>query len=308
MQLPVEVAREIEERAEEIGFAVLRDAAAAMSEAYRQGRTVRLPDKARAAAYLVTRMPATYAAVRSVLDEISHVIAASVTSVLDIGAGTGAASVAARQYFPKAEITMVERDAALVEPARRFVPGAAVQVREVPTPLLPHDLVIAAYSVGEMREPMTRRLWEAARVALVIIEPGTTAGFSRIRSIRTELLQAGAHMIAPCPTEESCPMTDPNWCHFAARVERSSLHRRVKGGELGYEDEKFSYVAVAREPVQMAQSRVVRHPQHKPGLITIELCSQKGLCSERITKRDAGRFRAARKLRWGEPWEPGTLS
>jgi ribosomal protein RSM22 (predicted rRNA methylase) len=83
---------------------------------------------------------------------------------------------------------------------------------------------------------------EAARVALVVIEPGTPRGAGAIRTIREELLAAGAHMLAPCPAAMPCPLAAPDWCHFAARVERSSLHRRIKEGALGYEDEKYSYV------------------------------------------------------------------
>src|SRR5664280_688181 len=99
----------------------------------------------------------------------------------------------------------------------------------------------------------------------VAIEPGTPKGFTLIRKIRAELLEAGARMVAPCPMEVPCPMADPDWCHFAARVERSSMHRRLKNAELGYEDEKFSYVAVAREPVEPAGARVIRRPRHHPG-------------------------------------------
>ena len=62
VQLPDGVRRMIEERAEAVGFAAVKCAASAMSAAYRESRAVRLPDPARTAAYLVTRMPATFAA------------------------------------------------------------------------------------------------------------------------------------------------------------------------------------------------------------------------------------------------------
>ena len=74
----------------------------------------------------------------------------------------------------------------------------------------------------------------------------------------------------------------------------------MKGGELGHEDEKFSYVALAREPVDLPAARIIRHPQHRPGLIEIETCTAAGLRSERIAKRDRDRFRAARKAAWGD--------
>jgi len=94
---------------------------------------------------------------------------------------------------------------------------------------------------------------------------------------------------------------DPDWCHFAARVERSSLHRRIKDAGLGYEDEKYSYVALAREPVAPAASRIVGRPRHHPGLIELETCTPGGLATVRVSKHDRDRFRAARHAEWGAP-------
>jgi ribosomal protein RSM22 (predicted rRNA methylase) len=301
VQLPVAVKQQIEEQADALGFATLKRAATALSEAYREGRPPRLADAERAAAYLVTRMPATYAAAHAVLREVAARIG-PVASILDAGAGTGAASLAARAYFPDATITMIERDSALTAAGRRWLSDAALVAADIARleVLPPHDLVMAAYSLGEFGAPLSARLWQAARVALVLIEPGTPRGFSLIRKVRENLLGAGARMVAPCPTESACPMIDPDWCHFAARVERSSLHRRVKGGELGYEDEKFSYVALSRQAVDLPSARIIRHPQHRPGLVQIETCTADGLRSERIGRRDRDRFRSARKAAWGD--------
>ncbi len=301
MQLPVEIRQQIEERADTLGFTPLQKAAAAMSEAYREGRVARLSDPERLAAYLVTRMPATYAAAYSVLREVAGRIG-PVSSILDVGAGTGSASLAAREHFPGAGLTMIERDGVLSGAARLWLPEANLITRDVAQmeELPSHDLVIAAYSLGEFGARLAPGLWHAAKIALVLIEPGTPRGFSVIRKVRADLLAGGAHMVAPCPMAGECPLTESDWCHFAARVERSSLHRRVKGGELGHEDEKFSYVAVARQPVEVAPARIIRHPRHHPGLIEIETCTPSGLHSERITRRDRERFRAARKASWGD--------
>lgn len=78
------------------------------------------------------------------------------------------------------------------------------------------------------------------------------------------------------------------------------MHRRLKDAELGYEDEKFSYVALAREEAPLAQARVVRRPQHRPGLIVLNTCTTNGLRTERVTKRDHEAFRRARKAGWGD--------
>ena len=76
-----------------VGISALARAAAEMSDAYRAGRAARLDGAERLAAYLVTRMPATYAAAHAVLGEVRRLLGKrAVESVLDIGAGAGAAS------------------------------------------------------------------------------------------------------------------------------------------------------------------------------------------------------------------------
>jgi ribosomal protein RSM22 (predicted rRNA methylase) len=137
---------------------------------------------------------------------------------------------------------------------------------------------------------------------MLVVEPGTPRGFALIRQLRAELLAAGAYMGAPCSSAGECPMDAADWCHFAARVGRSSLHRRVKGGELGYEDEKFSYLAVTRQPVETARARIVRRPRQQPGLVVLDTCTPEGLRTERVTRRDRDRFRAARHADWGGSW------
>jgi ribosomal protein RSM22 (predicted rRNA methylase) len=307
VQLPIHVRRIIDLRAEAAGFPALKRAATALSDAYREGKPTRLTSDDQVTAYLLTRMPATYAASRAALAELPDL---PIRSVLDIGAGPGAAALAARDRFPEAtEFTLIERDPSLADAAREFLPDAEILAADVTNvrEFAAHDLVIAAYSLGEIEADLIARLSAAARIALVVIEPGTPRGAADITAIREQLLSLGAHMAAPCPAAMPCPLREPDWCHFAARVERTSLHRRLKNAELGYEDEKFSYVAVVREPLALTGARVLRHPQHRPGLIELELCTTQGPRHERVTKRDKDRFREARKAGWGSRYSDGAL-
>jgi len=297
--MPVSVRRQIELRADASGFPALKRAAAALSEAYREGKPTRVTSDDQVNAYLVTRMPATYAAAHAALEQLPDL---PINSVLDIGAGSGAATLAALKRFPGArEFSLIERDPSLADAAREFLPDATVLCSDASSmsDFPEHDLVIAAYSLGEMQAGLAARLWAAARVALLVIEPGTPRGAAQITQVREELLALGAHMAAPCPAAMRCPLSADDWCHFAARVERTSLHRRLKDGDLGYEDEKFSYVAVTREPVELNGSRVLRHPKHHAGWIELELCTASGTRHERATKRDRERFRQARRAEWG---------
>jgi ribosomal protein RSM22 (predicted rRNA methylase) len=152
------------------------------------------------------------------------------------------------------------------------------------------------------------RMYAAARLAFVLIEPGSASGFGLVRIVRARLLEAGAAMLAPCPAAGPCPMRDPDWCDFACRVERTALHRRVKEAALNYEDEKFSYVALGKQPAALPEGRIIRRPQHAPGLIQLEVCRGANIESVRATRRDRDTFRAARKSSWGDPWPPASAS
>lgn len=308
VKLPQRVRDIVESRAAEVPFPALKRAAEAASEQYRAGRATRnlgLGPRERVAAYLTTRMPATYAAAFTVLNEVRARLDAPPASLLDAGGGTGSAALAARELFPSLErIVVLETDAALASAGREILPEAAWRAEDFTHAADPHDLIVAAYALGESRDPeqAAMRLWQAAACALVIIEPGTPGGFTMIRGIRDRLLAAGAHLIAPCPGPFPCPMAGGDWCHFAARVERSGLHRRLKGAALGYEDEKYSYIAVAKTPARPAVARVVRHPQQRPGLITLQLCHEGRIATARVTHSRREQFRAARKTNWGDEW------
>ena len=120
------------------------------------------------------------------------------------------------------------------------------------------DLVVASYLIGEVSEPQRTALadamWAKTRDTLLIVEPGTPAGYARIIDVRTQLIAAGAHVAAPCPHDRKCPLTAPDWCHFAQRLPRSRAHKQVKAAERPFEDEKFTYVALTRAPVNRASS------------------------------------------------------
>ena len=143
-----------------------------------------------------------------------------------------------------------------------------------------HDLVLVGYVLGELapaaRDRAVDAAWSAAGGALVIIEPGSADGTRRILDARARLLDHGAALVAPCPHAAPCPLADGDWCHFGVRLNRSSLHRRLKRAALAYEDEKYAYVIVAREPVGLVAGRVIRRPDVRTGRVLLHVC-----CAER---------------------------
>jgi ribosomal protein RSM22 (predicted rRNA methylase) len=269
-------------------------------------------------AYLAVRMPATYSANSAVFTGIQSLLPGkAINSLLDLGAGPGTASWAAMDVFPELQnITLVERDSHLIDLGKslahcaentrlqntRWVEGDLGRTES----FRPHDLVVCSYALNEMDPEIARKVlsaaWTATHVALVVIEPGTMPGFHLIRRLRDDLIRLGAHLIAPCPHQNTCPQPPGDWCHFSQRVNRTALHRQIKTGDLGYEDEKYSYLAASKSPVQTFESRVLRHPIRHPGRALLQLCAQEGIMSTTITRSDKQKWLRARKARWGDPW------
>lgn len=283
-----------------------------------------LRDRSDVAAYAAYRMPATFEAVRSALDGLAEAAPDwTPGSHVDVGGGTGAAAWAADATWDGPRTTTVldwaepalalGKELAGRSPSgvlraaewRRAVIGAGLALPDA-------DLVSVSYVLGELtEEARTAVVAEAARAgrAVVLIEPGTPQGYLRIREARDQLIAAGMTVAAPCPHDGTCPIAvGQDWCHFSARVSRSSLHRKVKGGSLPYEDEKFAYVAATRFPVTPVPSRITRRPQIRKGLVLLDLCGpeEAGLSRATVTKRHGALYKAARDAEWGDAWPPAS--
>lgn len=269
-------------------------------------------------AYLTVRLPATYAAVHAVLEEVKSQFQGTVQSVLDLGAGPGTASWVASELFPDIQtMTLVERDNNLIALGQRLAqnsyflplknaswqPGNITQLAMENT----HDLVIMSYVIGELTEDELSQTiaagWKAAKKCFVVIEPGTPRGYELIIKTRTFLIDSQAFLLAPCPHSLRCPMLDTShWCHFKVRVERSSEHRKTKGALLGYEDEKYSYISATRQPMPLPPSRIVGHPQVHSGHLSLTLCTAEGIQERTYSRKQGDVYRAAKKATWGDPW------
>ena len=111
----------------------------------------------------------------------------------------------------------------------------------------------------------------------------------------------GAHVAAPCPHDGKCPLQPPDWCHFTQRLQRSRAHKQVKGAELPFEDERFSYVALTRAAIEYPRlSRVLAQPTVSKVEITAKLCTPNGLNTARVPRRDKAAYAEARRWRWGD--------
>ncbi len=319
MQLPILLKHAIEHEAALIGLSKLTKAASELSNNYRfrqRANEKLIITEAHRIAYTVTRMPATYAAISAVFREVKKQLPdLSIQSLIDLGTGPGTAAWAAVEVFDGLQsMLLIERDLELIRLGQRLAKKSINQnIRNAQwikndlnsSPSIPlGDAIIASYSLGELTvataREITKSAWGKTNSCLVIIEPGSVKGFELIRTLRDDLIQLGAYLIAPCPHAMDCPMPENDWCHFAERVERSSLHRKLKAGALNYEDEKYSYVAVSKFPVESSAARILKRPKISSGFVKLELCAADKIHATTITKTDGAYFKAARKSRWGD--------
>jgi len=164
--------------------------------------------------------------------------------------------------------------------------------------------VIASYVINELadtaRDTLADLMWQKTRDTLLVIEPGTPAGYARIIALRTQLIAQGAHVIAPCPHDGACPLIAPDWCHFTQRLARSRAHKHLKGAELPFEDEKFIYVALAHTPQAARPARVLAQPQMSKVAIHAKLCTATGIEIATAPRRDKAAYAQFRRLDWGD--------
>ncbi|WP_411288872.1 small ribosomal subunit Rsm22 family protein [Phenylobacterium sp.] len=296
--------------------------AARTSQAYRAADTSERAILCRddALAYALARLPATYAATAAVFAETARIAPGfAPTSLLDAGSGPGGGSWAALEAWPGvAQVTWLDANAPFLELAGRLAAGgpaalAAAQGRRVDMtaggPWSPADLVLASYALAEIaparQAALVAELWAACAGVLVLVEPGTPAGYGRILAARDGLIATGAQVLAPCPHQAACPLAAPDWCHFVQRLPRSRDHLIAKEAEVPFEDEKFAYLVAARPQVTAGarNPRVLAQPRAgKPG-IDFKLCGPDGLEHRFVARRDKQAYAVARRLRWGDPFQ-----
>jgi ribosomal protein RSM22 (predicted rRNA methylase) len=322
MRLPAELLDAIQQETEKVDRRKLVQATAQLTAHYKAAdfSTSPIATEAHRAAYLAVRLPATYAALRRVFAEINlRAPQPGITSMLDLGSGPGTALFAASQEFPSLQqATLVEGDAEWLAIGKRLAAPPqlpdALKVQWLKQDLRSglacetHDLVVISYALGELpqaaAEAVLNKAWKCAGKFLVVIEPGTRRGFAAVNAARSALLANAAHIFAPCPHASACPMaTAGDWCHFSQRVERTQQHRQLKGGDLGYEDEKFSYLVAAKNTSTSAGARIVRHPGKHSGHVQLALCTTQGRIESRtVTRSSKEAYKRARKAEWGDIW------
>ncbi len=314
--LPAELKAALEARLQGLSRNVAAERASLISQTYREGGgSSAIRSEADALVYALARMPATYAAVTASLNALRDIRPDfAPTSLLDVGAGPGTATWAAAAAFPSLTgFALLDANSALRALALdlgrdstrlRQITYQLGEARAALADSEAADLVIASYLIGEIddaeRTALADVMWAKTRDTLLIVEPGTPAGYGRMIALRRQLIAAGAHVAAPCPHDGECPLTAPDWCHFTQRLPRSRAHKQLKSAELPYEDEKFSYVALSRAPAARRPARVIARPVVTKVAVTARLCTDQGILNAVAARRQKVAYQRFKKIAWGD--------
>ena len=259
--------------------------------------------------YVTCRMPATFSAIQQVLKQLP--VNFRPRTALDVGAGTGSGTLAALGMFPDLQaIHLCDRQAELLSLGQQI----RSQLNLHP-PIHEHctsienfhqsgDLVICAYALNEIPAPgrlkLVQRLWDMCTGALVLIEPGTPNSYRTLMEVRDWVIEQNIHIAAPCSHVGRCPMAGEDWCHFHARVPRSTRMRQLKSGIKDYEEEPYSYLILTRDvSAGPVGARVLARPKKTPAGIEITTCAQDSP-ERRVIPKKHPRYKEIKQVKAGD--------
>ena len=194
--------------------------------------------------------------------------------VLDIGAGTGAASQAIRARWPSAEIVAVDKVAG---------PGIvrADVTRALRPPSVPgrFDLIVAAHLLNELAldsdgrarlvQGWCRELLEEQGTC-VLVEPALRETSRGLLAVRDRLIAAGLSVVSPCLWHGPCP---------ALARERDFCHTSAAAIAQGRSRVDFSYLVLRRQGTPCTDSslfRIVSDAMKDKGRLRFFACGPAG--------------------------------
>lgn len=297
----------------------LRKEYSTISGRYREERansSVIVASEKEVVSYISSRMCETATIVDNVLSRVNDLdsLSVSVSSVLDIGSGTGSCLWALDNYINNANIVAVERERQMINYSKILASDLSNKIEYLQSDILSpkvkelqkSDLAIESFMLNEMEEKDRFKavdlICEKTDDYIILIEPGTPKSYQNMIKIRQYIINKGFNLILPCPHSLECGLKD-DYCNFSVRVPRTTVSRQIKGGTLNYEDEKYFYLVFRKNQGSQLNhsSIVIRRPVYRKGCVDLKLCNRDGsIKSKTITKSDKNNYKKARELKHGD--------
>lgn len=267
-----------------------------------------IENREEASLYALTRMPCTYAVIRTLIEELyAEGKLQNIETVIDVGAGTGAGYFAIKDFDKNIQITPVEYDKNMISIFNELVPEVKVINSDILTDKIERtaDLVVSSYMLNELSDEnrliAVKNMLALTNRYLLLIDAGTPKVYNDMMIIKDFVSESNAKVTAPCMTN-TCPLKN-DYCQFYVRVERSSLLRQSKSAKLPYEDEKYFYLLIEKinteafYELKENQGRVLRRPIIKPNMVELVLCRNDGIQNKIITQKNKSEFKKAKKIK-----------
>lgn len=268
-------------------------------------------------AYAAARLPATYAVINRCLGELSPHYMPS--TILDLGAGPGTASIACLERYPACSPTLIESNKDAIQlgqkllenyPKATYKQGDLLKIQEQTC----YDMVIASYVWGELTSDqqieLFRKVLGLFQDYLLLILPGTPQDFRTLIRLREFVINQTDYpdiqILAPCTHSLSCPLTGADqldWCHFFVRLPRANFHRHLKSAQLAYEDEKFCYLLLSKKTVIKTSGRIIKNPQHRGGHGKLDVCMEGEIRQISYSRAKSPHYKEWKNLAWGDLWK-----
>lgn len=267
-----------------------------------------------ALSYVASRMSETSAIIDNVLKTISKVIDfKDIKVALDLGSGTGSVLWALENYFNDVKIIAIEKEKSMQKYAKILCKDLNFNIEYILEDVLSDnvknisgcDLVIESFMLNEMTEKDVVKaldlMMDKCNKYILLVEPGTPKSYQKMMKIRDYVLSKNLKVLLPCMHSEKCPLNN-DYCNFSVRLNRSKSLKDIKGGELGYEDEKYFYLLFSKENNSInVNNMVVRKPIIRKSCIDLKLCNSSGKVNNiTITKKDKENYIKAKKLKHGD--------
>jgi ribosomal protein RSM22 (predicted rRNA methylase) len=122
---------------------------------------------------------------------------------------------------------------------------------------------------------------------LLVLEPGTSEHFKRLKELRNYLIESGLNIHFPCSGHSACPMQENNWCHF--HVNRFFLpHVQRMSNAAGRRNHRHhfcAFLAGKNLPEHSKKWRILSSPRKSKGSVIRFVCNGKSLKEVVVNKK-----------------------
>ena len=145
--------------------------------------------------YAISRMPATYGVISTLLMQLKEQnVLKEITSVFDVGSGTGAGFFALKNFDENIKISLFERDDFMIDMFKNLENAVVPSKFDLTKDSFSEkaDMVMSSYVLSEIDEE--NRLWVAEKLFgatnkyLLLIDTGTPEVFEKMMKIKMVML------------------------------------------------------------------------------------------------------------------------